>query len=159
MRRPPPFALRDADYLYIALDVPQSAGAEYTAYTKSRERDEDLSAHDRIVLRFDLDRDYSTAYELVIDSRGCTHDSLAGSSRWNPKWFVASTLTKSRWRAEAAIPWSELCHEPPTPLQKGTAGGAWACDLARIHPKLGKTRWTRAENDQSPEAFGLVRFE
>ncbi len=150
---------RDADYLYVALDVPQSLGAEYAPNAKPRERDEDLSAHDRIALRFDLDRDYSTAYELAIDSRGCTHDSLAGSARWNPKWFVASTLTKSRWRAEAAIPWRELCHEPPTPLQTGTAGGAWACDLARIHPALGKSRWTRAADDRSPEAFGLVRFE
>ena len=55
-----------------------------------RQRDADLSAHDRVTLRLDVDRDYTTAFELVVDHRGWTHDACWNDATWNPKWFVAA---------------------------------------------------------------------
>ena len=49
-----------------------------------------LSAHDRVDVLIDLDRDFATYYRLTVDHRGWTHDSCCGDDTWDPTWYVAA---------------------------------------------------------------------
>ena len=64
--------------------------------------------HDRVAVRLDVDRDYTTAFELAVDHRGWTHDACWNDATWNPTWFVAAAADESTWTVEAAIPLAEL---------------------------------------------------
>ena len=105
-------------------------------------------------IRLDVDRDYTTAYELSFDSRGWTHDACWNDSTWNPKWFVAAKTDEAAWTIEAAIPLAELVAEPPTAKQ------VWAASIVRTIPRAGEETWSgEANSADSPQKFGLLIFE
>lgn len=149
---------RDDAFLYLAIEAIEEPDAEPIDAVATRPRDADLAMHDRVRLRIDLDRDYTTAFELTIDRRGWTHDALWGDRHWNPEWYVAAEPTDSEsgpvWRAEAAIPLRELA--PPEQL----ARAAWALSVERLTPSKSITSWAGdgAQSD-SPDAFGLLLLE
>ncbi len=116
----------DDKFLYLAISTPKAAGQNYEADTLPRSYDADLTGHDHLRLRLDLDRDYATCFELAVDHRGQTNDRCWYDASWNPKWFVASGGDDSHWTVEAAIPWEELVEVPPT------AGQAWAVAWDRV---------------------------
>ena len=102
----------------------------------------------------DIDRDYTTWYELTIDSRGWTGDRVLGSAHWNPQWFVAADGDKTCWSVEAAIPWNQLAPEAPK------SRDVWAVAACRVIPNVGLECWTGPPFERpGPEDFGLLIFE
>ncbi|QDU54148.1 YCF48-related protein [Aeoliella mucimassa] len=142
---------RDENFLYIAIRAPRMAGETYPEENGPRARDADLSAFDRVKLSFDIDRDYSSAYELTVDCRGWTSDACWGDRSWNPKWYVAQRLTPQEWSVEIAVPWSEMSEEGPALLD------AWCLRATRETSHGHAASWTGTA-DHSPDAFGLLLF-
>ena len=119
-----------------------------------RLRDTDLSAHDRVEVFLDIDRDYCTYYRLAVDHRGWTNDSCWGDSTWDPNWFVAVKHERGAWTVEAAIPLKELLANPPPP------GSTWAVGVQRVAPGVGFQSWTTpAAVTVLPDGFGFLMFE
>jgi hypothetical protein len=144
----------DGEYLYLAIRCPQAPGGDYRADDRPRPRDAVLTRHDRVTLQLDVDRDFSTAYELSVDARGWTHDACWGDANWNPTWYVAASRDASTWTVEAAIPLTELVAKPPV------ARDVWAVALRRTIPRVGYQTWSgSASGNQSPDQFSLVIFE
>lgn len=148
----------DDEFLYLAVNCHEAPLTKFTSASGPRPRDGDLTAHDRVEVYLDIDRDYVTAYRLVIDSRGWTNDSCWGDPTWNPQWFVAAArndddTTGPAWTAEAAIPLSELSRGV-------TANQLWAIGIQRIVPNVGFQSWNQpAAVDVQGEGFGLLVFE
>jgi hypothetical protein len=150
----------DREYLYVAVICEKPAGANYPTGDGPRPRDADVESHDHVTLRLDVDRDYASYYELLLDSRGQTADRCWGDAAWNPEWFVAAgelNADGGMWIVEIAIPWSELTPTPPK------SGQAWACSLARTLPPTAAApaqSWVGPASDRpGPESFGVLQFE
>ncbi len=144
----------DHEFLYLVVRCPQASGVDYTPDSRPRPRDADLTNHDRLCLRLDVDRDYTTAYELTIDHRGWTHDACWNDPTWNPTWYVATAVDDTTWTIEAAIPLAELTSEPPTTRH------VWAAAIERIIPRTGNETWSGdTTSADSPDHFGLLIFE
>ena len=142
----------DSKFLYVAVACTHPTGKAAPKAT-SREHDADLSGHDRVELRLDLDRDYQTCFRLAIDQRGHVADDCWGDPTWNPKWFVAVDPTPTGWTAELAIPLAELTGDRPAP------GKPWAVNVSRHVPGVGDGSWAgppTGRDDVTP--LGLLRF-
>lgn len=142
----------DAEFLYLAIEANVGTPQPIDQQT-ARPRDADLTGHDRVRLRIDTDRDYATAFDLTIDARGWTNDSLWSDPHWHPAWYVAADATDQAWRAEAAIPLAELAD--PEHLVKA----AWAVSLERITPGEAPAAWPTSSDNDSPDAYGLLLFD
>jgi len=144
----------DAEFLYVGLHCRKGASTDAAPPTGPRPRDPDLSAHDRVDLLIDIDRDYATFYRLTIDHRGWVGEACLGDRTWNPTWYVAAASDGDSWTIEAAIPLSELVDQTPQ------AGTVWAIGLQRVVPGTGFQAWTSpASLDIVPEGFGYLWFE
>ena len=146
----------DAEFLYIAARCRKASLDGNIAPTSGtpRPRDADLSAHDRIEVFLDMDRDFTVFHRLAIDHRGWTNDSCWGDVAWNPKWFVASQEEPSQWTAEAAIPLAELIGRRPEPRD------LWAIGIQRVVPGVGFQSWTTpAAVSVLPDGFGYLAFQ
>jgi photosystem II stability/assembly factor-like uncharacterized protein len=144
----------DQQYLYLGVKCPKAPGIVYGADEQPRPRDADLSEHDRMSLRLDVDRDYATWFELVVDDRGWIRDACWGDSKWNPSWFVAAAGDRAAWTVEAAVPIRELAAEPPDSRH------VWAAAIRRTIPRVGYQSWSGdAHSTDSPDEFGLLIFE
>lgn len=154
----------DDEFLYVAIHCLHVAGVKYQADDRPRTHDADLIQHDRVSLSFDVDRDYTTAFEFTVDDRGWTHDACWGDATWNPTWYVANVADENSWTIEAAIPMSELVDRPPM------ARDIWAVSIRRTIPRIGYQSWAaattggeaaggKAETVGSPNQFGLLIFE
>lgn len=144
----------DTEFLYVAVDCRKAAGVDYAGSGEPRPRDPDLSAHDRIDVFIDLDRDWATAYRLSFDHRGWAGEDCWRDITWNPQWFVAAADTDEKWTVEAAIPLAELTGAAPS------AHAAWAIGIQRIVPGVGLQSWTLpAAITVKPEGFGYLLFQ
>jgi photosystem II stability/assembly factor-like uncharacterized protein len=144
----------DREFLYLAIQCPKAKDVDYSPDDRPRPRDADLSGHDRVVVRLDVDRDYATAYELAIDHRGWTRDACWNDATWNPTWYVAAAADAETWTVEAAIPLAELVAVPPT------SRDVWAASVERTTPRGSGETWSgAAASDESPDQFGLLIFE
>lgn len=145
----------DNEFLYVACSLPRPPNAKREkTQLRGREHDADLSRQDRVTVRLDIDRDYSTWYEFHIDERGMTAESCWEDRRWNPKWYVAADNDQTHWRTEVAIPWSELTPVTPRP------GTIYAVSILRTIPNVGLQSWTHpAMLQPQPGSFGLLKFE
>ncbi len=144
----------DDQYFYIAIQCPKCPSCNYDADDAPRPHDADLTQHDRVKLRLDTDRDYTTAFELTIDHRGWVYDACWGDATWNPQWFVAAANDDESWTVEAAIPLAELADKPPTARQ------VWAVSAQRTIPRVGYQSWAGPPTSgSSPAQFGLVIFQ
>lgn len=152
----------DRQYLYVAIVCEKPAGVVTAPGDGPRPRDADVEPHDHVTLRLDVDRDYASCFELLIDSRGWTADRCWGDAAWNPEWFVAAgelngAANGHAWIVELAIPWSELTPTPPT------RGNAWALSLVRTLPPAANQpsqSWRGpASASPGPESFGVLQFE
>lgn len=144
----------DKEFLYLAISATKSAAVQYPTETGPRPRDSDLAPYDHVQIHLDIDRDYSTCYTLAVDSRGFTAEACAGDKTWNPTWFVASGGDEQYWTAEIAIPWNELCEQPPKPTD------LWAVGIQRLVPGQPLQSFTHpATATVRPEGFGLWLFE
>ncbi len=144
----------DDAFLYIAVQCPKGIGVGYQPDDSPRPRDADLTQRDRVALRLDLDRDFTTAFQLTVDHRGWTHESCWDDESWNPNWYVAAANDEDRWTVEAAVPLAELT--PNTPLPKHV----WAVSARRTIPRQGSVSWSGgAAAGDPPEQFGFLIFE
>ena len=145
---------RDNEFLYSAIRCPKQESIDYRTDDTPRPRDADLTQHDRVTLRLDTDRDYTTAFELSVDNRGWTHDACWGDPNWNPAWYVAAAGDDTTWTIEAAIPLTELVDKPPA------ARTVWAVSARRTIPRVGYQTWSGTPtSDDSPAQFGMLIFE
>jgi hypothetical protein len=144
---------RDDDYLYLAVSCPKVAGVDHPRDGRPRPHDGEVKQFDHVRVRLDLDRDYATSFELVVDSRGWTADCAWGDASWNPEWFVAAGEADGAWTAEAAISLAELAEHPPQ------AKDAWACRIERRVPSHGGQRWPATEKASGPQGYGLMLFD
>lgn len=144
----------DSEYLYLALNCCFAPNGNYETTDLPRTRDASLEKHDRIAVHIDIDRDYTSAYQLTIDHRGWTSESCFGDDKWDPSWFVAVVKEDDTWNVEAAIPLSELITEP---IHSGTA---WAVGLQRTVPRVGFQSWTQpASVEITQQGFGILLFQ
>jgi photosystem II stability/assembly factor-like uncharacterized protein len=144
----------DSEFLYLTVHCLKAPNVEYKPDNSSRPHDADLTRFDRVSLKLDVDRDYTTAFEFTLDSRGWTRESCNGDPAWNPTWYVAAANDESSWTVEAAIPLAELVDKPPT------AHDVWAMAARRTIPRTGYQTWCPAKtSDDSPAQFGLLIFE
>jgi hypothetical protein len=143
----------DSEFLYVAIQSPKVPGGDYRPDNRPRPRDGDLTQHDRITLRIDTDRDFGTAMELTVDSRGWTHDACWGDVHWNPDWYVAAASDETSWTIEAAIPLAELVPERPA------ARHVWAVSARRTIPRIGYESWAGEAAADSPAQFGFLIFD
>lgn len=146
----------DAEYLYVAasllaqpsvpLEGPQPAG---------RHHDSDLIGHDRLTLAIDVDGDHEFFYELTIDERGWTTETLGGLTVWDPKMFIATHHERGYWRIEAAIPLVEFA--PPASVP----GNSWGLAIRRTIPNLGWESWQSNVETETPSVaeFGRLQFK
>jgi hypothetical protein len=119
-----------------------------------RTHDADLSAHDRVDILLDIDRDYATYYRFTVDHRGWTAESCWDDSSWDPDWFVAAAETDETWIVEIAIPMDQLVGRAPQ------SHDAWAIGIQRTVPGIGFQSWTTpASTDMLPEGFGYLIFD
>ena len=120
-------------------------------------RDKMLPFMDRVVIRLDMDRDYTTAYQFEIGADGSALDSCWNDNSWNPAWFFKVKELENSWNAEIAIPWSSLVGSPIT------NGKSWAVNVGRISPVHGFVFWS--ENSLKKNAMpgledsGLMFFQ
>jgi photosystem II stability/assembly factor-like uncharacterized protein len=119
----------DESYLYVGVKCVKNSKLSYETDGRARTYDADLTGQDRVRLLLDVDRDYTSYFDLAVDHRGWTNDACWQDKSWNPKWFVAPGGDAGQWTCEAAIPWSELTAEPPK------IGGAWALSVERSGAK------------------------
>lgn len=157
----------DAEFLYIAIRAATVPGVPYEPDALPRSHDADLSPSDCVRLRIDLDRDYSSWFELVVDSQGRTADRCGNDAAWNPEWYVAPGEVRTgedrfsgpagpgdHWTIEAAIPFASLTDHPPS------TGAAWACAIDRITPNAAPQPWCGPSADAAtPDSFGLLLFQ
>ncbi|BBO36348.1 hypothetical protein [Lacipirellula parvula] len=152
----------DREYLYIAIVCEKAPTGDYPASAGPRPRDGAIASADHVCVRLDLDRDYASYYELLVDARGWTAERCWGDAGWNPEWYVAAAeanAASSRWIVEAAIPWSALTTKHPK------SGQAWACSLHRMTPNATDGTPTQqswqgpANQPESPAHFGVLQFE
>jgi len=144
----------DDAFLYIAVQCPKAIAVDYQPDNTPRQRDADLTYRDRVALRFDLDRDFTTAFQLTVDHRGWTHESCWDDKAWNPNWYVAAASDENHWTVEAAVPLAELTAKLPSPKQ------VWGVAARRTIPRLGSASWSGgAAGGDSPDQFGFLIFE
>ena len=144
----------DDAFFYIAVRCPKAIAVDYRPDDSPRPRDADLSRYDRVTLKLDLDRDFTTAFQLTVDHRGWTHDACWDDSTWNPSWYVAAGSDETHWTIEAAVPLAELTATAPAPKH------VWAVSARRTIPRVGHESWSGAPTSgDSPEHFGILIFE
>jgi hypothetical protein len=156
-RQKPPGEVRlayDEEFLFLAAQCRKAAGDEYGRDDRPRPRDTDLRQFDRVTLQIDIDRDFTTAFELTVDYRGWCRDECWGDANWNPTWYIAAASDETRWTIEAAIPLVELTDQPPA------AKDVWAASARRTIPRAGYAGWAGDPTDaDTPQQFGIVIFE
>jgi hypothetical protein len=144
----------DEEYLYLAATCRKVDALDYRATNATRQRDADLSRHDRVEFFFDLDRDATSYYRLAIDYRGWTGESCFGSPRYDPTWYVAAASDAETWTVEAAIAWTELAAAPPL------EGEAWLLGVQRVAYGEDLQSWTApAGCEPRPKGFGYLVFD
>jgi photosystem II stability/assembly factor-like uncharacterized protein len=146
--------VHDSNFLYVAIHCRKSPNVDYSKDDSARPHDADLTQHDRVTLRLDTDRDYTTAFELTVDSRGWTRDACGDDLTWNPTWYVAVANDDETWTAEFAIPFSQLVEKPPAPRD------VWAVSARRIVPRVGYQSWAGSPGAAgTPDQCGLLIFQ
>jgi len=145
---------RDASFLYLAIECGKVNSVEYPSAKRPRPHDPDLSERDRLHIYLDVDRDYSTAWRITVDSRGWTGESLGKDTSWNPNWYVASHEDEESWSVEAAIAFAQLGSDRPA------TRSTWGLGMERIAPGSGRQAWPPqlAEPGQQ-ERFAFLLFD
>jgi len=127
----------DRDYLYIGFvchDDPQKITAKEIA------RDASLPNEDKVVIILDTFLDRRNSYWFEISPRGSKGDALlsqngaAMNKDWDGIWLGRSSINKTGWETEVAIPFKSLNFHPSQTI--------WGIKFARdIQHKSEKAYW------------------
>ncbi len=143
----------DEQFVFLAGRMPAVGGQPPGAEAFDRTHDEADTAQDHIRLILDVDRDYATAWEFVIDSSGRTADRCWELSRWNPEWYVATWRDETEWHFEAAVPVAQISDRPLK------AGRLWALSARRIVPGYADQRMAGSGMSGSSDTdYSMLRF-
>jgi len=146
----------DDDHVYVAGRVEHCIGhSNKMNHTADRFHDAKHGVLDRIIIIFDVDRDYTTGFEFVVDESGQTSERCWTSRSWNPQWFVDAESDETSWRFEIAIPQAELQTAPLRP------GNLWGIRLRRLAPGVMEQSLKDAERENAAahtNGHGLLRF-
>ena len=116
----------DDEFLYAAIVCQKIQGQYYNARKEARPRDANLNRRDRVELSIDIDRDYRSTNQFVIDHRGWVNESCTGSGGWNPEWYVSQSENDASWTVELAIPLKQML---PGSIEPDSI---WAIRVARF---------------------------
>ena len=149
------YFLVDSEYLYIAGRCPKVRGYRYATRDdkETRPRDANLSQKDRVEVAIDIDGDYATSCNFVVDCNGWLADSMWNDASWNPPIFLARHEESDEWSFETAIPLSSFASAPPRP------GASWRMSARRVVPGVGVECWNVENSDRGEKAFGVLQFE
>ncbi|MFO0976712.1 MAG: YCF48-related protein [Planctomycetaceae bacterium] len=142
----------DDQFLYVAGKFQRADSRQPLELASGRTHDANHGSLDRLEIAIDTDRDFLTAFELVIDETGQTTDSAWWLKRWNPQWYVAADSDDASWRIEAAIPMKELSSTPVRP------GNLWSIRFRRAIPGVLEQELAPAAATTSMKGASLVRF-
>ncbi|MEQ9410050.1 MAG: YCF48-related protein [Fuerstiella sp.] len=146
----------DEDHLYVGGRMEHATSSPpIPDRTAARRHDAAHGNLDRVQITFDVDRDYTTGFEFIIDQVGQTSERCWRAESWNPEWFLADDSDEQVWQFEAAIPQNELG------FRSVRAGDLWAIRVQRLIP--GVLQQSLANSDPEADAagtngFGLLRF-
>ena len=140
---------RDSEFLYLICRCPKRRLGRYQSATRRTARDVASTELDHIRIELDIDRDYCSAFELIVDCRGQVTDRVCGSAAWEPTWYVAVHETNAAWHVEAAIPLEEL--QPDE--SKGPR--LWGLRVERSGERIPVERWPG--NGSAP--WGWLEFD
>jgi len=144
----------DEEFLFLAGRIPSVPEVPADAEILDRVHDEADITGDHVEIMFDVDRDYSTGFHLMIDSAGRTSDRCATFHRWHPQWYVATDRDATGWRFEAAIPVDQMLLDAPL-----KSGLMWATTISRVVP--GYTEQRVVADGVTPTEdtrYSLLRF-
>lgn len=148
----------DRQFLFVSIECQKRPGHDYFVDQGPRPRDGASPEHDQLTMTIDVDRDYTTALKLSVDSRGWTADTcwphdIGRPSMWNPDWYVATQHDATHWRSEIAIPLAELA--PRNAVHRK----AWAMGVTRHTTDSDASQpiesWTGITNN-SPADYGVL---
>jgi photosystem II stability/assembly factor-like uncharacterized protein len=143
----------DSHHLYIGIRCPKVTGFTYPAIAeRARLRDSNISDQDRVEILLDVDRDYSSYYSWVVDSRGWAVDSYFGDKTWNSDCYIARNEDKDAWYIEMAISLDTLSGN--LPMSKT----AWGIGIRRIVPGVGVECWNAENSLNLNEGLGFLIF-
>ncbi|MDX1965499.1 MAG: YCF48-related protein [Pirellulales bacterium] len=143
----------DAEYLYLAAECQTHDPENQPEIAKTRSRDPDLTAQERIEWYLDLDRDRNTWFHFECDSTGKVSEDCTGDERWNPEYFVAAKRSETGWSVEMAIPLRELT------ASNELLGQSWIVQVNRIWPRQGLQSLRGTPSTQAhPVDWGTLRF-
>ena len=138
----------DDEFLFLAATCRKVVGS---ASGQSRDASFDEFNHLRLML--DVDRDFSTFWQLAIDRQGRARASLMNGNAWNPKWYVATHEGAEAWSVEVAVPLAELARQSPV------AGDTWRIGIQRRDSETRVVSWPASRVCRlRPKHFGLLEF-
>lgn len=143
----------DSHHLYIGFRCPKVSGFTYPPIPeRPRTRDSNILDQDRIEILIDVDRDYSTFYSWMIDSRGWAVDSYFGDKKWNSACYIARKDDNNAWYIETAISLDSLSSNLPK------SKTVWGVGIRRIVPGVGIECWNAENSINLAEGIGFLMF-
>lgn len=146
--------------LYIGVKGYEESTKDLTA--QRTKRDEPVWMDDCAEMFFDTDHDYSTYYQIIVNSIGTiadlskTRDQASGGEEWNGTYNVATQVEEDFWTLEIEIPFKEI---GATRVKKGTI---WGFNVARVRiaHKGEYDQWVPTYGSSlRPDLFGFLIFE
>ena len=134
--------------LYIGMRCHDSHIDRLTA--KIGEHDGNVWLDDAVEVFFDTNHDRQSYFHLVVNSKGVRFDAAPVRDRsWNGKWSARTSIGKTSWSAEIALPLSSLKLTP-------TTSEKWGINLCRHSPRTGEfssTAVTPVPNFHRPDLY------
>ena len=135
---------RDSQFLYV-LSEARIVGQSGPEIEKRREVPK--AEVDQIKIRFDLDRDYASWFEIGWTIAGDKLDAVNDMQQWNPSWTIATFQDGQTWNAEIAIPLEQLVI-PNELTAKDWGKEVWALQFFRVIPGVAAHSVAPALSDQ-----------
>jgi|APSaa5957512622_1039677.scaffolds.fasta_scaffold07205_3 thioredoxin-like negative regulator of GroEL len=147
--------------LYIGIKGYESTTNNLAALVT--ERDQRVHEDDCVELFLDLDHDYTTYYQIVVNSLGTIADNQwdssvqmsNGNSEWNGEYEIATKVEETFWTAEIAIPIAQF-------ERRIEPGQIWGFNLARIRIANAAEygQWVPTYGRAlRPDRFGFILFD
>jgi len=147
--------------LYIAVKGYESSTADLTA--RATERDQAVHQDDCAEIFLDLDHDYQTYYQIIVNSLGTISDARWDSAvqmgpgsdmAWNVECEVATKVEETFWTVEIAIPVAQF-------QRTIRPGEVWGFNLARTRIAAAEYgQWTPTYGMAlRPDRFGFLLFD
>ena len=149
------------DTLYVGIKGYEESTETLVAQTTERDQFS-LSRDDCVEIFLDVDHDYQTYYQLLINSLGTLTDVHWAGSRnfeeikvWNGRFDIATDVQDTFWAVEVALPSTEFHNASMS------RGDIWGFNIARVRiPSAEYGQWAPTYGSANrPGRFGFLVFE